>query len=118
MYQKGPATRFLQQSSLWYSSANSQLSLTQSPLTMYKNMSEFLTELAKICGTIERSLQKLFRQKIANWTMQPWSAGKDASLSKVTAGMRTRTAHVVGESHRVSELLITIIIIENDFNDN
>jgi Phosphatidylinositol 3- and 4-kinase len=55
---------------------------------MYDNMSDFLSELDKICGTIERSLQKSFRQKIADWAMQPWSAGKDAALAEVTVDMR------------------------------
>jgi hypothetical protein len=62
--------------------------LIQSPSIMYDNMSDFLTELDKICSTIERSLQKSFRQKIADWAMQPWSAGKDAALADVTANMR------------------------------
>lgn len=56
---------------------------------MYENMSDFLTELDKICATIERSLQKSFRQKIADWALQPWSAGKDAALAEVTADMRS-----------------------------
>jgi Phosphatidylinositol 3- and 4-kinase len=64
------------------------VSLQQSPSTMYENMSDFLTELDKICATIERSLQKSFRQKIADWALQPWSAGKDAALAEVTADMR------------------------------
>ena len=67
---------------------SSTLSLEQSPSTMYENMSDFLTELDKICATIERSLQKSFRQKIADWALQPWSAGKDAALAEVTADMR------------------------------
>jgi Phosphatidylinositol 3- and 4-kinase len=67
----------------------SSLSLVQSPSTMYENMSDFLTELDKICATIERSLQKSFRQKIADWALQPWSAGKDAALAEVTAEMRS-----------------------------
>ena len=69
------------------------LSLQQSPSTMYENMSDFLTELDKICATIERSLQKSFRQKIADWALQPWSAGKDAALAEVTADMRDSLEH-------------------------
>jgi Phosphatidylinositol 3- and 4-kinase len=68
--------------------AEESVSLQQSPSTMYENMSDFLTELDKICATIERSLQKSFRQKIADWALQPWSAGKDAALAEVTADMR------------------------------
>lgn len=67
----------------------SSLLLEQSPSTMYENMSDFLTELDKICANVERSLQKSFRQKIADWAMQPWSAGKDAALAEVTADMRS-----------------------------
>jgi hypothetical protein len=64
------------------------LSLVQTPSMMYENMSDVLTELDKICATIERSLQKSFRQKIADWALQPWSAGKDAALAEVTSDMR------------------------------
>ena len=64
------------------------LTLAQSPSLMYDNMSDFLGELDNICSTIERSLQKSFRQKIAEWAMQPWSASKDSALAKVTAEMR------------------------------
>lgn len=55
---------------------------------MYENMSDFLGELDRICGTIERSLQKSFRQKMADWAMQPWSPSKDSALAEVTATMR------------------------------
>lgn len=60
----------------------------QSPSMMYENMSDFLSELDRICGTVERSLQKSFRQKIAEWAMQPWSASKDSALAQVTETMR------------------------------
>lgn len=63
-------------------------SLQQCPSSMYESMSDFLSELDKICATIERTFQKSFRQKIADWAMQPWSAGKDATLEAVTADMR------------------------------
>jgi hypothetical protein len=64
------------------------MSLAQSPSVMYENMSDFLGELDNICSTIERSLQKSFRQKIAEWALQPWSETKDSALAKVTADMR------------------------------
>ena len=72
------------------SASNTQLSksLSQSPSIMYENMSDFLSELDRICATIERSLQKSFRQKIAEWAMQPWSATKDSALAEVTKSMR------------------------------
>jgi hypothetical protein len=64
------------------------MSLAQSPSVMYENMSDFLGELDNICSNIERSLQKSFRQKIAEWALQPWSESKDSALAKVTADMR------------------------------
>ena len=66
----------------------SSLPMPQSPSVMYDNMSDFLTELDHICGTVERALQKSFRQKIADWAMQPWSATKDSALAEVTQTMR------------------------------
>jgi phosphatidylinositol 3-kinase len=68
--------------------------LSQNPSIMYDQMSEFLTQLDRICGTVERSLQKSFRQKIADWAMQPWSASKDTALANVTKGMRDSLAEV------------------------
>ena len=59
---------------------------------MYEHMSDFLTQLDRICGTVERSLQKSFRQKIADWAMQPWSATKDTALANVTKVMRESLA--------------------------
>ena len=66
--------------------------LSQSPSVMYEHMSDFLTQLDRICGTVERSLQKSFRQKIADWAMQPWSASKDTALANVTKVMRESLA--------------------------
>jgi hypothetical protein len=66
--------------------------LSQSPSVVYEHMSDFLTQLDRICGTIERSLQKSFRQKIADWAMQPWSASKDTALANVTKTMRESLA--------------------------
>lgn len=63
--------------------------VSQSPSVMYENMSDFLGDLDRICGTIERSLQKSFRQKMADWAMQPWSPSKDSALAEVTAAMRS-----------------------------
>ena len=68
--------------------------LSQSPSVMYEHMSDFLTQLDSICGTVERSLQKSFRQKIADWAMQPWSASKDTALANVTKVMRDSLAEV------------------------
>ena len=85
---------------------SSSLSLEQSPSTMYENMSDFLTELDKICATIERSLQKSFRQKIADWALQPWSAGKDAALAEVTADMRQSLASSTIVTKRNKMLLV------------
>lgn len=70
------------------SGRSSEKSLCQTPSVMYENMSDFLGELDRICGTIERSLQKSFRQKMADWALQPWSPSKDSALAEVTAGMR------------------------------
>jgi hypothetical protein len=64
------------------------LFIKHSPSTMYDKMSEFLSELDRICATVEGSLQKSFRQKIADWAMQPWSASKDTALAQVTQNMR------------------------------
>jgi Phosphatidylinositol 3- and 4-kinase len=69
-------------------SVSSSLTNQQCPSTMYENMSNFLSKLDEICCTIERTLQRSFRQKIADWAMQPWSAGKDAALAEVTNNMR------------------------------
>jgi len=55
---------------------------------MYENMSQFLSDLDQICCTIERTLQKTVRQKIAEWTMQPWSDSKDTALAQVTNQLR------------------------------
>jgi hypothetical protein len=76
------------------------MSLAQSPSVMYENMSDFLGELDNICSNIERSLQKSFRQKIAEWALQPWSASKDSALAKVTADMRESLRRTRDEPER------------------
>jgi len=78
--------------------SRSTQSLTQSPSVMYENMSDFLGELDRVCGTIERSLQKSFRQKMADWAMQPWSPSKDSALAEVTAIMRNHLKEVGSDS--------------------
>lgn len=95
-------------------------SLTQSPSVMYENMSDFLGDLDRICGIIERSLQKSFRQKMADWAMQPWSPSKDSALAEVTADMRRNLEEVNSKSNRMllvnpvdsSELLSSV-----DYNE-
>lgn len=72
--------------------------LSQSPSTLYENMSDFLSELDRICGTIERSLQKSFRQKIKEWALQPWTASKDSALAQVTGTMRASLLQTSGQS--------------------
>ena len=83
-----PKPRVTRRSSKSSTATTINLSLSQSPSTMYENMSDFLSELDRICATIERSLQKSFRQKIAEWALQPWSASKDTALAEVTEKMR------------------------------
>lgn len=56
--------------------------------TLLENTTQFFGELDKICETIEGSLFKSFRQRIADWALQPWSASKETALAKVTEGMR------------------------------
>ena len=73
-------------------------SLTQTPSTMYENMAEFLAQLDRICGTIERNLQKSFRQKVADWARQPWSTTKDTAVISVTTTMRESLEHASAES--------------------
>jgi len=55
---------------------------------LLENMTQFLTELDRICDTIEGSLLKSLSQKIAVWALKPWSASKEGELAKVTKGMR------------------------------
>jgi hypothetical protein len=100
------------------SSETNQLSksLSQSPSAMYENMSDFLSELDRICSTMERSLQKSFRQKVAEWALQPWSASKDNALAQVTEKMRESLRQANESSDRMllvnpvesSELLSSI----------
>ncbi|KAL7557905.1 hypothetical protein ACA910_009220 [Epithemia clementina (nom. ined.)] len=72
--------------------------LAQTPSTMYENMAEFLSQLDRICGTIERNLQKSFRQKVADWARQPWSATKDTAVANVTTTMRENLEQATAES--------------------
>lgn len=74
------------------------LTLSHSPSAMYENMSEFLSRLDVICGTIERTLQRSFRQKISDWARQPWSASKDSAVASVTAAMRQSLGQASVES--------------------
>ena len=78
--------------------------LSQSPSTMYENMAEFLLQLDRIYGTIERNLQKSFRQKIADWARQPWSASKETAVANVTTTMRQNLQEAATESG--SKLLV------------
>lgn len=70
----------------------------QSPSMMYENMSDFLSQLDRICGTIERDLQKSFRKKIADWARQPWSASKDTAVANVTNTMRQNLEEASAET--------------------
>ena len=51
-------------------------------------MSDFLSELDRICSSLERSLQKSFRQKITDWAVSAWSASKVTALAGVTGTLR------------------------------
>jgi Phosphatidylinositol 3- and 4-kinase len=91
--------------------SDDNVSLSQSPSVMYENMSDFLGQLDQVCSTIERSLQRSFRQKIADWAMQPWSASKDSALASVTSDMRqslkqaNNSSNGEGGSHRMKLLV-------------
>jgi Phosphatidylinositol 3- and 4-kinase len=80
--------------------------LPQSPSSNYDQTTDFLSELDQICGTIEQTLQKTVRQKIADWTMQPWSAGKHAALTNVTSDMRATL-------HQLSRPMILVNPVES-----
>ncbi|GAX11223.1 hypothetical protein FisN_UnNu033 [Fistulifera solaris] len=67
-------------------SASSTLSHT--PSTVYESMSDFLSELDRICSSLERFLQKSFRQKLTDWAVSAWSASKGTALADVTSTLR------------------------------
>ena len=62
--------------------------LSNTPSTVYESMSDFLSELDRICSSLERSLQKSFRQKLTDWAVSAWSASKITALAGVTSTLR------------------------------
>lgn len=62
--------------------------LSHTPSTVYESMSDFLSELDRICSSLERSLQKSFRQKLTDWAVSAWSASKVTALAGVTSSLR------------------------------
>ena len=56
--------------------------------TMFRRMDDFLEGLKNVCDIVEDNLQQSISEKIAKWTMQPWSDSKDRTLADVNATMR------------------------------
>ena len=96
-----------------------RVELGSTPAAMYDNMSEFLGELAKICTMIEGTLQKSFRQKIAEWALQPWSPSKDSAVAQVTSEMRESLRAVYEKSTRmlVNPVESTEILSSLDYDE-
>ncbi len=67
---------------------SSSSTLSHTPSTVYESMSDFLSELDRICSSLERFLQKSFRQKLTDWAVSAWSASKGTALADVTSTLR------------------------------